>query len=114
MQVFSSSERLSEVAQMVAEMLGDRQHKITGEMLCSQLGISDRELRRQIQLERLAGAAICAEVEEGNTNGYYIGDAEDCMRNVRNLQHKAAGLRKSWKALTETAKKLKEQAEKRI
>lgn len=99
---------------MVAEMLGDRQHKITGEMLCNQLGISDRELRRQIQLERLAGAAICAEVEEGNTNGYYIGDAEDCMRNVRNLQHKAAGLRKSWKALSETAKKLKEQAEKRI
>ena len=99
---------------MVAEMLGDRQHKITGEMLCAQLGMSDRELRRQIQLERLAGAAICAEVEEGNTNGYFIGNAEDCMRNVRNLQHKAAGLRKSWKALSETAQKLKEQAEKRI
>ena len=113
MQVFSSSERLSEAETMVAEMLGDRQHKITGEKLCTKLGIQDRELRRQIQLERIAGAPICAEVEEGNTNGYFIGDAEDCLRNVRNLQHKAAGLRKSWKALTETAKRLKAEAEKR-
>lgn len=92
---------------MVAEMLNGRNDKITGEKLCSQLGISDRELRRQIQLERIAGAPICAEVEEGGSNGYYIGDAEDCMRNVRNLQHKANGIRTSWRALAATAKRLK-------
>ena len=113
MQVFSSSESRSEVFTMIAELLGDRQHKKTGEKLCIVLGIQGRELRRQIQLERIAGAPICAEVEEGNTNGYFLGDAEDCMRNVRNLQHKATGLRKSWKALTETAQRLKAEAEKR-
>lgn len=91
---------------MVAEILNGRNAKTTGVQLCSQLGISDRELRRQIQAERLNGAPICAEVEEGGSNGYYLGDAEDCLRNVRNLQHKANGIRKSWKALAETAKRL--------
>ena len=60
---------------MVAEMLNGRNAKITGVQLCSQLGISDRELRRQIQIERLNGAPICAECEEGGTNGYFLGDA---------------------------------------
>ena len=39
---------------------------------------------------------------------YFLGDAEDCLRNVRNLQHKASGIRKSWKALAATAKRLKD------
>lgn len=114
MQVFSSSERLSEVAQMVAEMLGDRQHKRSSFSLCNELGITERELRDIVRNERLQGAPICAETVSKSDCGYYLGSAEDIERNRLTLARKANEIRRVWRAMGETAKKLKEQAEKRI
>lgn len=98
---------------MVAEILGDRQHKRSSTTLCSELGITERELRDIVRNERLQGAPICAETLSKQDSGYYLGDFEDIEKNRRTLARKSNEIRRVWRAMGETAQKLKEQAEKR-
>lgn len=95
---------------MIAERLSDRNHKRTAASLCSELGIDDRELRRQVAAERLSGAPICASSEKGDSGYYLTEDPADIERNRRSLKAKSNELRKVWRAMGETARKLKEQA----
>lgn len=49
-------------------------------------GLSTREVRRQIQRERLAGVPILSD----NQNGYYLaGDDLEVARFVRSMRHRA-------------------------
>lgn len=98
---------------MVAELLGDRQHKRSSYSLCNELGISERELRDAVRNERLQGAPICAETASKDDSGYYLGSAEDIERNRLSLARKSNEIRKVWRVMGETAQRLKKQAEKR-
>lgn len=67
--------------------------------LANMARLSEREVRQQIQRERLNGIPICSD----NKNGYYLpasaGDKKQC---VRSLRHRAAAILKVAAAL-ETA-----------
>lgn len=96
---------------MIAERLSDRNHKRTAVSLCDELGIDDRELRRLVAAERLNGAPICASSERGDSGYYLTEDPADIERNRQSLKAKSNELRKVWRAMGETARKLKEQAQ---
>lgn len=93
---------------MIAEILLDRQHKRSTPEICSELGITTRELRAQVRRERIAGAPICAETDS-ESSGYYLGDERDIERNRRTLARKANEIRKVWRCMGETAQRLRDE-----
>ena len=55
-------------------------------------GLSDRELRKRIELERREGAAICSD----NLTGYYLAGSEfEKRRFVNSMLHRAAEISKT-------------------
>ena len=96
---------------MIAELLSDKNHKKTSEALCSELGIDERELRRIVAVERCNGVPICASSERGNSGYYITDDPADIEQNRKTLVAKAKDIMRVWKAMGDTARKLKEQAQ---
>jgi DNA-binding transcriptional regulator PaaX len=94
---------------MIAELLSDKNHKKTSAALCSELGIDERELRRIVAVERCNGAPICASGERGNSGYYITDDPADIEQSRKTLDAKAKDIRRVWKAMGETAQKLKKQ-----
>jgi hypothetical protein len=86
---------------MIIERLGDKNHKRTAFELCAELGLDPREFQDVVRQERLTGAPICAH------NGYYIGDADDIEKNRITLARKANEIRRVWRAMGETAERLR-------
>lgn len=95
---------------MIAELLGDKNHKRTTDDLCSELCIDERELRRIVSVERRNGAPICASGERGNSGYYITDDPADLEQNRKTLAAKAKDIMFVWAAMGETIKKLKKQA----
>lgn len=59
-------------------------------------GLSDRELRRRIELERREGSAICSD----NLTGYYLAaDDEERKRFVNSMLHRAAEITRTAAAI---------------
>ena len=88
---------------MVAELLGRGEDgSVSVADLCASLGVSDRELRRIIEMERTAGALICAR----KTGGYYLANRrEDLEAFVRAAAKRAETARRTAKPFRTMLKK---------
>lgn len=72
---------------MIAELLGrGRGSSVSLQALCQSTGMGEREVRRQISSERLAGALIISSMQ----GGYFLPDCADDVRGfARSMQHRA-------------------------
>lgn len=63
------------------------ENAISRRALCSMLDMTDRDLRRQVSVERRAGRPILTDTE---TNGYYLpSNPKDVERFVRSMRNRA-------------------------
>lgn len=63
------------------------ENAISRRALCSMLDMTDRDLRRQVSVERRAGRPILTDTE---TNGYYLpSNPKDVERFVRSMRNGA-------------------------
>jgi hypothetical protein len=75
---------------------------MTGEVICSMLGIRTNELHERVKNERRAGAPICA-----TNKGYYIAESKEDMREYcESLYHRAGEIFKTRRACLKTMQNL--------
>lgn len=75
---------------MIEELLSrGRGHAVPLRALCAATGKGEREVRKQISRERLAGALILSAMENGG--GYYLpADGAEVRSFSRSMAHRAA------------------------
>lgn len=93
---------------MITELLGDRTNKKTARELASITGLTKREVERRIELERKAGAPICAS-DSPTDAGYFIGDLNEIENQCRKFEVQIRGLCSTLKSMRLTAQKMREQ-----
>ena len=86
----------------VAEILGvGKDRAITARELCRALGIRHRDLTKQIERERRAGAPICASCD-ADAPGYYLaGDRRELVSYVRGLDRRIKEIQKTRDAMAD-------------
>ena len=77
-----------------------------GKNLCEELHLTKRELKRQIQLERLAGEAICASTAADKAGYFLPANKAELIDTIRSNRSREKELRRVRKALEKTGKRL--------
>ena len=93
---------------MIAEILCDSTNKKTAKELSQVTGLTKREVERRIELERKAGAPICAS-DNPFDPGYYIGDLNEIENQCRKFVVRIRGLCSTLKSMRITANTMREQ-----
>lgn len=80
---------------------------VDGQTLATAMGFkSVRELSRQIQRERLAGAPICAAVS-GDSKGYFLSSSQtELSAYLRSLDRRICEVRKTHEAICDTLRRM--------
>lgn len=90
-----------------AALLAGAENAISGKELAARLGYKTlRLLSRQIQLERLAGAPICAAVS-GDSKGYFLASSPtELSAYLRSLDRRICEVRKTHEAICDTLRRM--------
>lgn len=84
---------------------------ISGSQIAERLGMERRDVTKQIERERQAGAAICAAVS-GDDRGYFMaGDPGELALYLRSLDRRIKNVQKTRRALDSTLSMMTGQTE---